>query len=62
MEGDRLLRRQQVADVLNISTRTVRRWEAQGKIPVIKLTRSCIRYRVKDIMDLLEKLRYSKRA
>ena len=62
MERDKLLKRTEVADVLNISTRTVRRWEAKGMLPVHKLTRSCVRYRVSDVLKLLDSLRYSKRA
>lgn len=62
MERDQLLKRTQVATVLNVSTRTVRRYEQRGMLPVIKMTRSTIRYRVIDVMKLLETLRYSKRA
>jgi len=45
----------EVAEKLNVSTRTVIDWRNAGKIPFIRIGRS-IRYRPESISALLEKL------
>jgi excisionase family DNA binding protein len=64
MEGIKLepilMRRVQVADLLGVCTRTIRRWEQAGRLPCIKIGRS-IRYRSLDVKKLINELNYKKR-
>ena len=60
MEGIELLSRDQVADLLGVCTRTLRRWEQVGRLPCIKIGRS-IRYRSLDVKNLINEMNYRKR-
>ena len=60
MEGIELLSRDQVADLLGVCTRTLRRWEQVGRLPCIKIGRS-IRYRSLDVKNLINEMNYKKR-
>tara|TARA_R110001606_G_scaffold88748_3_gene199885 strand:+ start:2266 stop:2451 length:186 start_codon:yes stop_codon:yes gene_type:complete len=60
MEGIKLLSRGQVADLLGVCTRTLRRWEQAGRLPCIKIGRS-IRYRSLDVEKLTNEMEYLKR-
>lgn len=60
MEGIELLSRGQVADLLGVCTRTIRRWEQVGRLPCVKIGRS-IRYRSQDVKNLITKMNYKKR-
>ena len=45
-----LLTRQQVADLLNVSTRTIDRWTEAGKLPAVKMPLGhSVRYRPEDV-------------
>ena len=46
----RLLTKQQVADLLNVSTRTIDRWTEAGKLPAVKMPLGhSVRYRPEDV-------------
>lgn len=49
-----LLSRLEVAEVFNISTRTVARWEEKGLLKPIRITSRLIRYQKRDIDALIE--------
>ncbi len=51
-----LMKREEVAEYLNVSTKTVRRFEERGQLPRIDLSRTSIRYRPEDVEKLLEEL------
>jgi excisionase family DNA binding protein len=55
-----LMRRVQVADLLGVCTRTIRRWEQAGRLPCIKIG-NAIRYRALDVKKLVEERHYLKR-
>jgi len=60
MEGIKLLSRGQVADLVVVCTRTLRRWEQVGRLPCVKIGRS-IRYRSLDVKKLVNEMHYLKR-
>jgi excisionase family DNA binding protein len=49
-----LLVQQEVADLLRVEPRTVRRWAREGKIPAVKLPSGEYRFRREDVDDLIE--------
>jgi|ETNmetMinimDraft_18_1059904.scaffolds.fasta_scaffold129707_1 excisionase family DNA binding protein len=51
-----LMKREEVAEYLKVSTKTVRRFEERGQLPRIDLSRTSIRYRPEDVEKLLEEL------
>ena len=51
-----LMKREEVAEYLNVSTKTVRRFEERGQLPRIDLSRTSIRYRPEVVEKLLEEL------
>ncbi len=51
-----LMTREEVADYLNVSQKTVRRLEEAGQLPRIDITRKSIRYRPEVVEKLLEEL------
>ena len=62
MEGNVLLTRSQVADFFQVSIKTIRRWEKAGKLPSVPISRNVVRYRTKDVRDLVDVLLSQKRA
>jgi len=55
-----LLNRDQVAEMLNCSVMTVRRLEANGKIPRVEITGMGIRYRPSSIQAFIESKEFYK--
>ena len=51
-----LMKREEVAEYLKVSTKTVRRFEERGQLPRIDLSRTSIRYRPEAVEKLLEEL------
>ena len=49
-----LLKAEQVTEILGISLRTLKRWEAGGRIRRVKLSKRAIRYDPKDVYRLSE--------
>ncbi len=61
-EEDRLLTREEAANVLNISLATLKKWTDKGIIPAYKIS-SNIRYKKSEILsslDKVESLKYSR--
>ena len=50
-----MLNRDQVAEKLGVSNRTVARWTKRGVLPHVRLGRRVIRYRERDLDSLVEK-------
>jgi excisionase family DNA binding protein len=53
--GMKLLTVKEVAEKLNIAEATVYAWKAQGILPAVQLSRKAVRFREKDIEDLIER-------
>ncbi|WP_353685423.1 helix-turn-helix domain-containing protein [Thermodesulfovibrio sp. 3462-1] len=51
---EKLLTSQEVAEILGITMHRLYTWTAQGKIPVIKISRKMIRFRWSDIEQWLQ--------
>lgn len=51
---DEYFTRSELAKYLKISPRTVSLWQAQGRIPTLKLGRKCVRFRRRDIDEALQ--------
>jgi len=49
-----LLTVREVADMLKIQESTVYAWASQGKIPSVMLSRKALRFREKDLQELIE--------
>ena len=56
MEGIKLLSRGQVADLLGVCTRTLRRWEQVGRLPCVKIGPRLVRYRSLDVQKLVNEI------
>jgi prophage regulatory protein len=53
-----LLRMRQVADLLDVSPRTVQRWVDEGRLPApLVLSSRCLRWRESELLDWLESCR-----
>ena len=52
---EELMTRNEVATLLRVHWRTVRRWEHAGRLPAIRIGAMSVRYRKSDVMALLEK-------
>jgi len=44
-----------VAQLLDVHPCTVRDWAAAGRIPCVRVTRKCLRFKPEDIMEWAEK-------
>jgi len=47
---------EELADMLKVCVRTVATWDKQGRIPCIRLSRRCHRYKLSDVEKLLEEM------
>ena len=50
-----LLKRQQLARAINVSSRTVSNWQSSGKIPYLKLSERCVRFVLPDVLRALQR-------
>jgi hypothetical protein len=50
-----LLKRQQLARAINVSSRTVSNWQSSGKIPFIKPSERCVRFHLPSVLAALWK-------
>ena len=57
---ERLLTRQEVAEILRVSTKTVRRLEQRGSLPRVELSGAGIRYLRKDLDAFISQRRVEK--
>lgn len=53
-EKDRLVKPDEASTLLALSRRTLRRYELAGKLPPVKLNRRVTRYRLADVLRLME--------
>lgn len=49
-----LLKRREVADMLRVSTRTVRAYEIQGALHPVRINARAIRYKMADVQKLID--------
>ncbi len=59
---DRFMTPRQVADLLAVRVETVRTWSKQGKIPSVKLSHNCLRFRPDDVQDFIRRHLKGKRT
>ena len=59
---ERLLTRQEVAEILNVSSRTVRRLEERRLISRVRLSGSTVRYKRKEVEDFIERRTIERRT
>lgn len=57
-DAKQLLSRQEVADILTVSTRTIARWERKGLLSPIRLSSRIIRYSREEVDALLAEATY----
>ena len=56
-QEDRLIKITEVAELLDLSTRTIRSWIKQGKFPrPLVLSRNVNRWRLSEVLKLMKKL------
>lgn len=53
-QEDRLLKIGEVATKLGVTTRTVHKWAAMGRLPKVHLSRSAVRFRREDVQQMIE--------
>ena len=57
-EEIKLLRIKEAAEMLGISTETLRRWDREGKLPAVRVSdRGDRRYKLEDLKKFIEKNR-----
>ncbi len=56
---DRLLTVQELAERLQITPTCVYRWLAENRLPVVRFSKRCVRFRETDIQQLLDQLENS---
>ena len=61
-QPNEILNRHEVAKLLGVSLTQVERFKRQGKLPYIKLSHKCVRYRRSDCEKLLEAYTINKGA
>ena len=49
-----LLKRREVADMLRVSTRTVRAYEIQGALHPVRINARAVRYKMADVQKLID--------
>ncbi len=54
---DRLLTVRELAERLRITPTCVYRWLGEGRLPVVRLSKRCVRFRESDVQQLLNELR-----
>jgi excisionase family DNA binding protein len=53
---DRLLTVRELAERLGISSGTAYHWLSQGRLPCVRLSSRCVRFRESDVEKMLEQL------
>jgi excisionase family DNA binding protein len=53
---DRLLKVQELAERLNISVGTAYHWLSQGRLPCVRFSSRCVRFRESAVQKMLEEL------
>lgn len=53
---DRLLTVRELAERLRITPTCVYRWLGEGRLPVVRFSKRCVRFRESDVQQLLEEL------
>jgi excisionase family DNA binding protein len=54
---DRLLTVRELAERLGISVGTAYHWLSQGRLPCVRFSSRCVRFRESDVKELLDQLR-----
>jgi len=56
---DRLLTVSELAKLLNISSGTLYHWLSEDRLPVVRFSKRCVRFRERDVESLLETLSHA---
>jgi excisionase family DNA binding protein len=54
---DKLLNKKEVASLLGVSVKAIDKWVGEQRIPFLRLSRKCIRFRPSEIQSYLNKLK-----
>ena len=54
---EKLLTVDEVADLLRISSGSLYHWISQGRVPVVRFSKRCVRFRVSNVQQLVENLK-----
>ena len=58
MSGDtpclKLLSEKSLAEILDVSPRTLRTWRKEGRFPYIRISRGAVRYDLAEVMEALD--------
>lgn len=52
--SEALLTRRELAKLCKVSTRTVDNWVSSGKLPLIRLSRRCVRFSLPEVIKTLK--------
>jgi len=52
-----LLTKKELAETLNLSTRTIERWTKARKIPCLRINHQVLRYKLEDVLASLERFK-----
>lgn len=65
MNGDnqsfQLLSEKNLAEMLDVSPRTLRTWRAEGRLPFIRISQGTVRYELEEVMAALEERKVNAR-
>jgi excisionase family DNA binding protein len=50
LEGARIVKRKQLAEILQVSERTITEWVSQRKIPFIRINKQIVRFDVNEVL------------
>lgn len=59
---EKLLTVNELAEVLNIAPGSVYHWISQNRLPVVRFSKRCVRFRESDVKELLDELAGRKNA
>ena len=55
MQSKKLLKVQEVAEILGVQPMTVLKWVSQGRLPVVKISPRCLRFDLEAVLACLER-------
>ena len=54
-QGERnMVSAKRLADMLDVSVRTIRNWQKAGRLPYTKITRGTVRFEVAEVLEALK--------
>jgi len=52
---EKLLKVQEVAEILGLSADSIYAWASRGKLPVVRISRKAVRFRERDVEEFIQK-------